>query len=110
MAYTPTDPSKDLTTSATIDTEHSGYSYASDDPDTQSTSSERPRLIEEHQILGPHGQDELEATDDRGRRWYHLRPDPRRRADLIGFNYTWWLIWIFVIFVILLPWGRGWGY
>jgi hypothetical protein len=27
-----------------------------------------------------------------GRRWYHLRPEPRGRADFIGFNYTWWLI------------------
>jgi hypothetical protein len=52
----------------------------------------------------------IEATDERGRRWYHLRPDPRGRADFIGFNYTWWLIWILFIFIILLPWGRGWGY
>jgi hypothetical protein len=46
-----------------------------------------------------------------GRRWYQLRPEPRRRVDFIGFNYTWWLIlWIFLIFIIFLPWGRGWGY
>lgn len=35
------------------------------------------RIIEEHHIVGPDGQDESEATDDRGRRWYHLRPEPR---------------------------------
>lgn len=71
----------------------------------------RPRLIEEHHVIGPDGEDELEATDDRGRRWYHLRPEPRRRADLIGFNYTWWIaIWFLFILIAFLPWGRGWGY
>jgi hypothetical protein len=75
------------------------------DPD-----GDHPRLIEEHHARGPYGEDELEATDEYGRRWYHLRPEPRRRYDLVGFNYTWWLIWIFVIFVIFLPWGHGWGY
>jgi hypothetical protein len=69
-----------------------------------------PRLIEEHHIRGRYGEDELEATDDRGRRWYHLRPDPRGRYDMIGFNYTWWLIWIVFILIVFLPWGRGWGY
>jgi hypothetical protein len=23
-----------------------------------------------------------------GRRWYHLRPEPRRRTDLMGFGST----------------------
>jgi hypothetical protein len=31
-----------------------------------------------------HGEDEIEAIDGRGRRWYHLRPEPRRRTDLTG--------------------------
>ncbi len=79
-------------------------------PDEPTVATEHPRLIEEHHGVGPYGEDELEATDELGRRWYHLRPTPRRRYDLVGFNYTWWLIWIFVIFVIFLPWGRGWGY
>jgi hypothetical protein len=71
----------------------------------------RPRLIEEHHVIGPDGEDELEATDDRGRRWYQLRPEPRRRADFIGFNYTWWIvIWFVFIVIVFLPWGRGWGY
>jgi hypothetical protein len=70
---------------------------------------EHPRLIEEHHVVGRYGEDELEATDELGRRWYHLRPQPRRRYDLIGFNYTWWLIWIVFILVLFLPWGRGWG-
>jgi hypothetical protein len=51
-------------------------------------------------FAGPHGEDKIEATDERARRWYHLRPEPRGRADLIGFNYTWWLIWILFIFII----------
>jgi hypothetical protein len=76
----------------------------------QQSEPAQPRLIEEHHILGPNGEDEIEATDDRGRRWYHLRPEPRGRADLIGFNYTWWLIWIFFLFIVFLPWGPGWGY
>lgn len=70
----------------------------------------QPRLVEEHHVVGPYGEDEIEATDERGRRWYHLRPEPRRRVDLIGFNYTWWLvIWALIIFA-LIPWGGGWGY
>ena len=31
-----------------------------------------------------HGEDEIEAIDGRGRRWYHLRPEPRRRTDVTG--------------------------
>lgn len=70
-----------------------------------------PRLTEEHYVVGPYGEDELEAIDERGRRWYTLRPDPRRRVDFIGFNYTWWLlIWVLLIFLVFLPWGYGWGY
>jgi hypothetical protein len=87
-----------------------GNPPAIDDPQLQS-AMEHPRLIEEHHVVGPWGQDEIEATDERGRRWYQLRPEPRRRADLIGFNYTWWLvIWLFFIFFILLPWGGAWRY
>jgi len=68
--------------------------------------ADHPRLIEEHLGVGPYGESELEATDELGRRWYHLRPQPRRRYDLIGFNYSWWLIWLFLMLIILLPWGR----
>jgi hypothetical protein len=83
--------------------------YQSDDPGMETSS--RPRLIEEHHVIGPHGEDELEATDERGRRWYQLRPEPRRRADFIGFNYTWWIaIWFLFIVILFLPWGRGWVY
>ena len=84
--------------------------YASSVPPPRLSGNEQPRLIEEHHVRGRFGEDEIEATDDRGRRWYHLRPEPRGRYDLIGFNYTWWLIWILFIFLVFLPWGRGWGY
>jgi hypothetical protein len=39
----------------------------------------------------------IEATDDRGRRWYHLRPKPRRRADLMGFNSTLWMVVVWLL-------------
>jgi hypothetical protein len=45
--------------------------------------------------------------NDRGRRWYHLRPEPRRRTDLMGFNSTWWMVvaWLILILAILpFPW------
>ena len=45
-----------------------------------------------------------------GRRWYHLRPEPRRRTDLMGFSSTLWMAvgWLVVIVVIFFPfpwWG-----
>lgn len=55
-------------------------------------------------------QDPIEATDDRRRRWHHVRPEPRGRADLMGFNKTWWmaLIWIALVALAIYPfpwWG-----
>jgi hypothetical protein len=43
-------------------------------------------------------------TGGRGRRRYHLRPEPRRRSDLMGFNSTWWMVvaWALVIVLIVL--------
>jgi hypothetical protein len=67
------------------------------------------RIIEEHDIAGPHGEDEIEASDDRGRRWYRLRPLPRRRADLMGFNRTWWvLLWLILIVLAVYPFPWWW--
>ncbi len=44
----------------------------------------------------------------RGRRWYHLRPDARRRTDLMGFNSTWWMVVAWLIIIVLafspFPW------
>jgi hypothetical protein len=68
-----------------------------------------PRIVEEHHLVGPNGEDGIEAIDDRGRRWYHLRPEQHRRADLMGFNYTWWVLTVILVIVAFLPWP-GWGY
>lgn len=85
--------------------------YASSLPPPPKRAGGEVRLIEEHHTVGRYGEDELVATDERGRRWYHLRPEPRRRYDFVGFNYTWWLVfWILFVFIVFLPWGRGWGY
>jgi len=63
------------------------------------------RIIQEQHITGSQREDEIEATDDRGRRWYHLRPEPRRRTDIMGLNTTWWaLFWLIVIVVLVEPW------
>ncbi len=105
MTYVPTSLHDKPPDSESAAEQPVGSGYAGEQSDT-----DHPRLIEEHHVVGPHGEDELEATDERGRRWYHLRPDPRRRAGFIGFNYTWWLIWLAFIIIVFLPWGRGWGY
>jgi hypothetical protein len=49
---------------------------------------------------------DAQPVPDAGRRWYQLRPEPRRRSDLMGFNSTYWmvLIWALVIVLIVSPW------
>jgi hypothetical protein len=81
---------------------------SSDDQPIASSAGTYPRIVQEHHLVGPHGEDEIEAIDDRGRRWYHLRPERPGRADLMGFNYTWWLVAILLV-VAVFPWP-GWGY
>lgn len=110
MAYTPTDSSSTPDGAASEGQHRVPEQNALNVAPPNYSRGERPRLIEEHHTVGPHGEDQLEATDERGRRWYHLRPEPRSRYDFIGFNYTWWLIWIVFIFIIFAPWGHGWGY
>ena len=64
-------------------------------------------LIDDHQDLaGPDGEDEIDPTEGRRRRWYHLRPKPRRPTDLWGFNSTWWMAlgWPLLIVFALSPW------
>jgi hypothetical protein len=63
----------------------------------------RPRGGEaERHASEPLGQDDLR------RRWYHLRPKPPRRTDLMGFNSTWWMVVAWVIVIVLavspIPW------
>jgi hypothetical protein len=38
-----------------------------------------------------------------GRRWYHLRPEPRRRTDLMGFSSTLWMALGWLIVIVALP-------
>jgi hypothetical protein len=62
--------------------------------------------IDDQDIAGPDGEDEIDATEGRGRRWYHLRPKPRRGTDLWGFNSTWWMVlgWPLLIVFAVSPW------
>jgi len=63
------------------------------------------RSIEERNFAGSHVEHAVEAANDGGRRWYHLRPEPRRRTDVMGLNTTWWaLFWLIVILVLVEPW------
>ena len=63
------------------------------------------RIIEEHHSTGPHGEEQIEGVDDRGRRWYDLRPEPRCRTDFMGFNSTWWMAvgWLLLILLLVFP-------
>jgi hypothetical protein len=53
-------------------------------------------------VIRSQGEDEADATDDRGRRWHHLRPVPSRRTDLMGFNGAWWVVLGIVLIVLLV--------
>jgi hypothetical protein len=56
------------------------------------------------------GKDEIEADADRGRRWNHVRPQPRRRTDVMGFNSTLWMAlgWLIVIVLLVFPFPWWW--
>jgi hypothetical protein len=56
------------------------------------------------------GRQKNEAVRDRRRRWHQLRPQPRRRTDLMGFNSTVWMAlgWIIVILLLVFPFPWGW--
>ena len=63
-------------------------------------------IIEAYDLAGADGEDAIDATDGRERRWYHLRPKPRRPTDLWGFNSTWWMVlgWPLLILFAISPW------
>jgi hypothetical protein len=63
---------------------------------------EDARLSKDRDLAGP----EIDPTEDRGRRWYHLRPKPRRRTDLWGLNSAWWMAlgWPLLIVLAISPW------
>ena len=53
---------------------------------------------------------ENQAADDRGRRWYQLRPESRRRTDFMGINSTWWMAlgWLVLLIVVAFPFPWLW--
>lgn len=57
----------------------------------------------------PHAQ-KAAASRPVDRHWYHPRPKPRQRADLLGFNAAWWMAfgWIIAVLVILAPFPWWW--
>jgi hypothetical protein len=59
---------------------------------------------------GSHGKNEIEADADRGRRWQHVRPHPRRRTDFMGFNSALWMAlgWVLVILLVVFPFPWVW--
>ena len=68
------------------------------------------RIGEEHHSAGPHVEDEIEGADDRGQRWYQLRPEPRRRIDFMGFNSRWWMAlgWLVLLILVAFPFPWWW--
>jgi hypothetical protein len=54
--------------------------------------------------VGPSDDDKNEAKDDRGRRWYQPRPQPRRRRDLMGFNASWWMVLLWAAVIAFAFW------
>lgn len=75
---------------------------------TPHSSPRDHRIADEHKIMAPHHHDATEATDNRDRRWYHLRPQPRRRTDLMGISSTWWMVLLWLILIVLLVYPGGW--
>jgi hypothetical protein len=69
---------------------------------------EGARISDDHDLAGTGGKGEIDATDDRGRRWY--RPKPRRGTDFMGFNSTWWVAlgWLVVLIVVAFPYPWWW--
>jgi hypothetical protein len=67
------------------------------DMSSDTSSAERAHPV----AGGSPGEDELAGRVTGRRHWYHLRPQPRCRADLMGFNYTWWTV-IGVIIVVVI--------
>jgi hypothetical protein len=44
----------------------------------------------------------MSSPSANGRRWYHLRPKPRRRTDRLGFN-SMVVVWLIVIILVRYP-------
>jgi hypothetical protein len=68
----------------------------------------QPRIVEEHDRVGPYGDEMHEVIDEYGRRFWSFRPTVRQRYDLWGVGWFWWLaLWLIIIGLIV--WGWGWG-
>jgi hypothetical protein len=82
----------------------------SDTQEAAQGGADHARIVEEHHIAGARGEDEIEAIDDRGRRWHQVRPQPRCRTDLMGFNSTLWMAlgWLVVILLVVFPFPWVW--
>ena len=67
------------------------------------------RIVEERHVIGTNGEDQIEAIDDRGRHWYHRRPEPSRRMFL-GLEPAWWMAlgWPVLILLLFLPYPWWW--
>jgi hypothetical protein len=80
---------------------------------TQGAAPSGPRDArpgEEHHSAGSYVDDEIDGADDRGQRWYQLRPEPRLRTDFMGFNSRYWMAlgWFVLLLVVAFPfpwWG-----
>jgi hypothetical protein len=60
------------------------------------------------QHAAPGGRRDTRIVEEHHRRWHHLRPQPRRRTDLMGFNSTLWMAlgWLIVILLLFpFPWA-----
>jgi hypothetical protein len=68
------------------------------------------RISDDYDLAGPDVDDEIDATDDRGRRWYRLRPKPRRGTDFMGLNSTWWMAlgWLVLAIAVVFPFPWWW--
>jgi hypothetical protein len=81
------------------------------EPRTPEGDPGAPRIIAEHSVIGPYGEEEREVVDDRGRHFWSLRPQPAGRYDTYGFGWFWWLVlWLVIIGLIVWGWGWGWAY
>lgn len=71
---------------------------------------EEPRIVEEHPVVGPYGEEGREVIDEHGRRFWAFRPTSPRRYDAFGFGWFWWtILWIIIIGLIVWGWGWGWA-
>ena len=69
-----------------------------------------PRIGEERHSASPCVDGEVDSAEDRGRRWYQLRPEPRLRTDFMGFNSRYWMAlgWLVLLIAVAFPFPWWW--